>query len=350
MKTGLLIFLLTPVICFSQQTYSYKNLVLEGGGVRGLAYAGALQVLEEKEILKDIENVAGSSAGAIAGLMVALNYNSHEIDSILDKLKIDEFNDGKFFIGKLRRLKNEYGVFKGNKMEDWLSRLIVEKTGNENITFEELNELHLNDKTFKNFFCTGTNISDQKIEILSWKTWPKMKLKTAVHISSSIPFYFVPVAIDSLGNEVPMGDTLVNYKLFVDGGMLSNFPISIFDSCLNGNNPLVCDQVIFNKATLGLKLERGEQVKNFEKNEMSIAPYEIANMKDYSSAVMNLMMEGLNRKSYNLANEKGRTIYISYGNMSGKVRKVSEEEKKQLYHNGIVAATKFFAEHSVTSK
>lgn len=342
MKTGLLLFFLIPVMCFSQKIYPYKNLVLEGGGVRGLAYAGALQVLEEKGILKNIENVAGSSAGAIAGLMVALNYNSHEIDSVLIKLKIADFNDGKFFVGKLRRIKKEYGVFKGDKIESWLSSLIAEKTGNENITFEELNLLHVNDKSFKNFFCTGTNISGQKVEILSWKTWPKMKLKTAVHISSSIPFYFVPVAVDSEGNEVPFSDTMINHNLFVDGGMLSNFPINIFDSTSDGSNPLTSQHVIYNPLTLGLKLERCDQVKNFEKNETDIAPYNITSMKDYSHAVMNLMMESLNRKFVDLVNEKGRTIYISYGNISAKVRKVSTEEKTMLYNNGRAAAQKFF--------
>src|SRR5690606_2470287 len=222
MKWSLLLFILFPFITFSQNQSGYKNLVLEGGGIRGLAYAGALQVLEEKEILPQIENVAGSSAGAIAGLMVALNYNSHEIDSVLANLKIAEFNDGKFFVGKLKRLKNEYGVFKGDKFEGWLAQLIENKTGNADITFEELHQLHLKDKRIRNFFCTGTNLSLQKLEILSWKTWPKLKIRTAVHISSSIPFYFVPVAIDSTGNEIADGDTTTYSQLFVDGGMLCN--------------------------------------------------------------------------------------------------------------------------------
>jgi predicted acylesterase/phospholipase RssA len=40
--------LLFPIVSFSQQKYQYKNLVLEGGGVRGLAYAGAFSELENK--------------------------------------------------------------------------------------------------------------------------------------------------------------------------------------------------------------------------------------------------------------------------------------------------------------
>ncbi|MDQ2863842.1 MAG: patatin-like phospholipase family protein, partial [Bacteroidota bacterium] len=69
MKFTVLLFFLVPAFAFPQYNYNYKNLVLEGGGVRGLAYAGALEVLEQKNILSHLEKVAGSSAGAIAGLM-----------------------------------------------------------------------------------------------------------------------------------------------------------------------------------------------------------------------------------------------------------------------------------------
>lgn len=344
----LLFILFFPLTVFCQQP-QYKNLVLEGGGIRGLAYAGALQVLEQKGILSEIENVAGSSAGSIAGLMVALDYSSSEIDSILQPLKIQEFNDGKFLFGKIRRVKNQYGMYKGDKFEDWLAQLIKNKTGNENTTFAELHALHLNNKKFKDFYCTATNISGQKLEILSWKEWPQMKLRTAVHISSCIPFYFVPVSIDSTGNEVSENDSTL-FGLLVDGGMLCNYPINIFDSCTDGGNPLISNNVIYNQQTLGLKLERQEQIEEFGRNQTRVAPYKIHDMKEYSSAVMNLTMESLNRKSFTLENEKGRTIYISYGDISGRPRKISTEEKKVLFDNGVAAAIKFFSEKQTVIK
>ena len=343
MKTFFLLFLLSPVLVLSQNKYDYKNLVMEGGGIRGLAYSGALEILEQKGILKNIVRVAGSSAGAIAGLMVSLGYNSKEIDSILQTIKIQEFNDGKFFFGKIKRVKKEYGVFKGDKFESWLGQLIEFKTGNANITFNELHQLHLSDKNFKDFYCTATNISQQRLEILSWNIWPQMKLKTAVHISGCIPFYFKPVSIDSIGNEVPLTDTTAKYDLYVDGGMLCNYPNNMFDSSLDGSNPLTSEKVIYNPQTLGLKLERGEQIEEFDKNNLSIAHYQISSMKQYTSAVMNLMMETVNRKP-GLSNEKGRTIYISYGDISGRPRKISFKEKIFLHNNGIVAAAKFFNE------
>ncbi|MEO7960123.1 MAG: patatin-like phospholipase family protein [Ginsengibacter sp.] len=342
LKVFLFTWLLFPAFVFSQNSPIYKNLVLEGGGVRGLAYAGALEVLEQRNILQNIEQVGGSSAGAIAGLMIALDYNSHEIDSIFDKLKVQQFNDGKDIFGKIIRIKKEYGLFKGDKLEKWLGEIIAHKTGNSNTTFFDLHQLHMQKSSFKDLYCTGTNISRQRLEILSWKTWPSMTLKTAVHISGSIPFYFKPVAIDSLGNEVMPQKDKQNYDFYVDGGMLCNFPISIFDSSLDGNNPLVTENLFYNHETLGLKLERAPQVEAFRKNSTGIAPYEIKNMKDYTGAVMNLMMEKVNRSSPDLSNEKGRTIYISYGEISGRPRKISEEEKILLYHNGVMAANRFF--------
>ncbi len=345
MKSFFLLILLFPALLFSQNNYNYKNLALEGGGVRGLAYAGVLEVLEQKNILNNIERVAGSSAGAIAGLMISLGYNSKEIDSILQTLKIEDFNDGKNIFAKIKRIEHEYGVYKGDEFENWLGRIISYKTGNANTTFLQLHQLHLQNNEFKDFYCTGTNISQQKLEILSWEKWPQMKLKTAVHISGCIPFYFKPVPIDSAGNEVALKDTLLNYDLYVDGGMLCNYPINMFDSCAAGKNPLTCKQVIYNPETLGLKLERGDQIKEFNAGKTEIAPYHnITSMKQYTSAVINLTMETINRETPDLRNEKGRTIYISYEEISARVRKISPEDKKILHDNGVAAATKFFNE------
>ncbi len=340
MKKALLLLLLLPLLSYAQRSYNYKNLVLEGGGTRGLAYAGAIKVLEREGIINNVDRVAGSSAGAIAALMISLGYTSHEIDSILYPLRIQQFNDGRDVFGKLYRIKNEYGIFKGERFEQWLSNLIRNKTGDTSTTFAQLHQLHTTDRRFKDLYCTGTNITKQQLDIFSWQRTPAMTLKTAVHISGCIPIYFKPVAIDSLGHEVRI-NSKTGVQLYVDGGMLYNFPINIFDTCAEGGDPLFCEAVKYNQQTLGLKLERAEQITSFEKKETAIAPYAILSMKDYMMAVMNLMMEAINRKTPGLQNEQGRTIYISYGNISGRPRKTSEAEKKQLFNNGIKAAEKF---------
>jgi hypothetical protein len=123
--------------------------------------------------------------------------------------------------------------------------------------------------------------------------------------------------------------------------MVCNYPINIFDSCLNGNDPFVCDDLKYNNQTLGLKLERPEQIEQFDNDITAVAPYPVSSLNDYVLAMINLLMETLNRKTSGLQNEKGRTIYISYGNIFGKPRKVSLTEKKELINNGISAAEQF---------
>ncbi len=45
--------------------YPFRKLVFEGGGVKGIAYVGAMEILEENQILQNIHRVGGTSAGAI---------------------------------------------------------------------------------------------------------------------------------------------------------------------------------------------------------------------------------------------------------------------------------------------
>jgi len=347
MKT-LILLICFPLLSFSQQNYTYRNLVFEGGGIRGLAYPGALQVLEEKGVLKNIERVAGTSAGAIVAVMVGMGYNSHEIDSVFRSLKIQQFNDGKNIFVKIRRLKNEYGIFKGDKFEKWVGKLIQNKTGDPNTTFFQLHQLHLTNNSFKDVYCTGTNLSKQKLQIFSWQHSPLMQLKTAIHISGSIPIYYKPVAIDSAWNKVTIKNNKSNFDLYVDGGMINNYPINIFDSCLNGKSPFDCENIKYNSQTLGLKLERPEQIQQFNNGITAIAPHPVSSFKDYKLALINLLQETLARKNVELQNEKGKTIYISYSNVIEKIRKVSAEEKKELFNNGVKAAEIFFQDQNTT--
>ncbi|HUS01796.1 MAG TPA: patatin-like phospholipase family protein [Chitinophagaceae bacterium] len=340
MKT-LLFFILLPFFT-TGQNYKYKNLVLEGGGIRGFAYPGALQVLEQKGIIKNIENIAGCSAGANTAMMLALNYSSDEIVTVLDKLKLKQFKDGKGIFGIVSRMKKEYGVFKGDKFEKWLGQLIKDKTGIPDLTFLQLHKLHSENNNFKDLYCIGTNITQQRIQIFSWEHTPEMQIKTAVHISSCLPIYFKPVAIDSAWRKVSIKKNNYPFDLYIDGGMVANYPINIFDTCINGGNPLICDNVKYNDQSLGLKLEREEQIKQFNNNSTDVAPYNITSLNDYLDALLNEMMESLARKTPDLRNETGRTIYISHGKISGKLKNISPATKKQLYDNGSMAAQKFF--------
>jgi len=338
----LVALLLFPSLCFAQQKYFYKNLVLEGGGVRGLAYAGAFSELEKKGILEQIDRVAGTSAGAIAGVMICVGYNATEIDSIMRSLSVEEFNDGRGgIVGKYRRVRNKFGLYKGEKFELWVQQLIKYKTGDINLTFVQLHQLHLQNKLFKDFYCTATNLSKQQLDIFSYEHTPDMSIALAVRISGGLPLYFEPIILDDQYQKIEKTDTLSFKNYYVDGGMIANYPICIFDTCENFGNPLRCDKLRFNTQTLGIKLERPAQIDSLKNNSSNIPPFDIRSLNDYIHAFNNLVMERLNRKYLNLENEKDRTIYVSYGSIPSRVHKMKPAEKELLYNNGAKAANDF---------
>ena len=62
--------------------YPFKNLIFEGGGVKGVAYVGALEALQERKILNNVKRVGGTSAGAINAVLIALGFTLKEIEEI----------------------------------------------------------------------------------------------------------------------------------------------------------------------------------------------------------------------------------------------------------------------------
>lgn len=339
----IILLLLFPLSAFCQHTYEYKNLALEGGGMKGIAYAGVCKVLEEKGVLQKIENVAGSSAGAIAGLIICVGYNAIEIDSIMMSLPYEKFNDGKGgLFGKYKRVKRKFGLYKGDKFEEWMRTMLLAKTGNPDLTFLQLHKMKINNEKYKDLFCTGTNISKQRLEVFSYKNTPNFSLATAVRISGGIPFYFTPVALDDSLHKIEQGDTSKYINYYVDGGMLCNYPISMFDSCKIGVEPLLSKDLVFNKETLGIKLERQDQIDNFLNSNIEIPKYNPKSFNDYMSAFGNLMMETMARQYPNLDNEKGRTIFVSDGKISPKIKKISFEKKRLLFDNGVKGTLLFF--------
>jgi NTE family protein len=339
----ILCLLLLPIYSFCQPSYTYKNLALEGGGTRGIAFAGAFKVLQDKGILQNIENVAGTSAGAVAGLLISIGYSAAEIDSILMYLPFEKFNDGRGgLIGKYWRLNKRSGIYKGNKFEDWFRMVLQKKTNNADLTFAELHDLKVSDKKYKDLYCTGTNISKQRLEVFSYKNTPNFSIATAVRISGGIPIYFAPIALDDSLKKIKEGSPNAYVNYYVDGGLLCNYPISMFDSCKAGGVAILCNDLIFNTETLGIKLEREEQVDYFLNNNIEIPKYYVKSPRDYISAFSNLLLESLGRKYPGLENEKGRSILIGYGNVSGEIKKVSDKNKRLLFDSGVKGALQFF--------
>ena len=311
------------------QEGKYQNLVFEGAGIRGIAYAGVLEELETRNILNHIRRVGGTSAGAITALAVSLGYRSNEIRDIIYHTNFESFNDGGFsFIGGFIRMKNKFGCYKGNKFTSWLEKIISRKTGNKNITFKELH-----DQGYKDLYITATCLNQQKVIIFSYHNYPQMKVKDAVRISMSIPLYFKAVFIDSAGNIIHKTKNRNNLDIMIDGGLVANFPITMFDSSIidSNNQPLRLP----NNQTIGIRIDTENQIQ-LDKINGGLEPYPIQTFKQYLEASYVYILESLNRQTLTQA-DWSRTISVSSADISPILKKLSPQQKNRLIQNGRMA-------------
>src|SRR5690606_37749463 len=117
----------------------FRNLVFEGGGVKGIAYVGAMQVLAQRGLLESITRVGGTSAGAINALIHALGYDVRAQREILDSTDFRRFMDDSFgVIRDVRRLAKSFGWHKGDFFSDWVGGLIKDRLGNARASFADL--------------------------------------------------------------------------------------------------------------------------------------------------------------------------------------------------------------------
>ena len=148
--------------------YHFRNLVFEGGGVKGIAYVGAVKVLEEKGIMPDIERVGGTSAGAINAVMVGLGYTSAQTMEIMNKLDFKKFMDDDTGVFRdIDRLLNEFGWHKGAFFRKWIGKVIKKKTGSPDSTFADVQKMK-KQKGFLDMYFIGANISTHFAEVFSF--------------------------------------------------------------------------------------------------------------------------------------------------------------------------------------
>lgn len=331
-------FLLTFLILkssFSQKN-TYRNLVMEGGGIKGIAYGGALLELEKKGILQNITRVAGTSAGAIQACLLSVGYSPKEIIEIVNQTPIETFNDDGFVAKGTKRLIKEYGWFKGESFLKTMENVIFQRTGNANLTFEELHRL-AEATPFRDLYVTGTNLTEQSLVIFSHETYPKMRIADAVRISMSIPLYYKSIWIDQEGTvyEEPIANKKCN--LFVDGGLMLNYPIDIFDKPKYMSNE--GEKEIFNEQTIGLRLEKCTQIDHELAKKEGAVVQTIHDISSYMDALGGLMMRNVNAPN---KRDLERTIYINDNGLSARVRKVPDNEKHMMMMAGQQAVIEFF--------
>jgi NTE family protein len=313
-----------------------KNLVFEGGGILGIAYLGAIDYLNEIGLLTQIEKVVGSSAGAITACILCFNNSFDEttkISSSLDYQKIpdqpvlpiknisDRFkNDfGKMFgdINSVFRLVNNYGWYSTDYFYNWIKK-VIEAQFDKNkkqppYTFEDFvnDDIHVDNKIFKDLYIVGTDLSYKTSVIFSYETTPKMEVAEAVRISMSIPLFFETVKSDTNRDKNKT-------HIYADGSIMRNYPINIFD--YNG----------INYETLGM------QFKNKTKYS------ETRNLIDYISNLFNSLLKVQEDLYNNDITNQGRTININTGGISALDFDINEKDYNFLYKQGYEAALDYF--------
>ncbi|HXU30467.1 MAG TPA: patatin-like phospholipase family protein [Thermoanaerobaculia bacterium] len=197
-----------PSDCPPPREYPWKNLVFEGGGIKGLAYGGALEVLSEQKILPNITSVAGTSAGSITAMLVALRYSPEQIRQLLVALNFGELEDG----GStgIFRLFRRYGFYRGDTYLDLMRCLVEGKTGQKRATFR-----YLHDHGFLDLRVFSADLNVGNVRELSFRKSPDFEVALAVRMSGSFPLFFASIEDQR--------------KTFVDGGVVLNYPVNAFD-------------------------------------------------------------------------------------------------------------------------
>lgn len=318
----------------------FRNLVFEGGGVKGIAYAGALEVLEQHNILPDIRRVAGTSAGAITAALVALGANSKDVAEIVGGTHFREFMDDSFGVVRdVNRVIEEYGWCKGDAFLNWMHKQVFALCGNADVTFAQLAALaNQPGSKMRELFMVGTNLSLQTPAVFSAETTPNVPIAQAARISMSIPLFFAAV--------------FQARHVHVDGGVTWNYPVDLFDDrkFVAANDPWVPQppnyttvydaNQIYNKQTLGFRVDTHDEIKA-EKESWRLPPAQIDDFMDYIKVLVGFMGDMANKMHLH-ENDWHRTIAIDAAGVRTTDFDLPDSKVKMLTENGRKGAGEYF--------
>ncbi|MEH7464225.1 patatin-like phospholipase family protein [Bacillus thuringiensis] len=287
--------------------------VFEGGGVRGIAHVGAICALEENGYAW--ERVAGTSSGAIIAALLACGYTGKELKTIINNADYTNFLTKTWLdkiplIGKGVNVWFKMGIYKNDFIEQWLEDLLSKK----GVTcFSDLP----NPDSLK---IIASDISNGNMVIFPDDlphygfSNKNFSIAKAARMSSTIPFFFQPVKW-----KTPKWKQSC-YML--DGGVLSNYPIWIFDTPNIPRWP-----------TFGF---------HFVKDEIQAEPVLYEEPVSMFKGLFKTMMQAHDLRYLN-TEARTRTIKIPTGNITSTNFNLSDEETDWLYHSGYKAAEKFLS-------
>ncbi|UAK31466.1 patatin-like phospholipase family protein [Nocardia asteroides] len=284
---------------------------------------GAIEVLEEHGY--KFRRIAGTSAGSIIGTLVAAGLSAKELVNIMQSVDYRKFRDGdftdRFAAGKALGLLFKQGIFRGNYLRNWLDEILAARNMRTFANFE-YNDTNLPPAERYRLVVMASDISQGSLRRLPWqydcygRDPGAQHVSEAVRASMSIPFFYTPVRWDTAAGEK---------SWLVDGGLLSNFPIGVFDAP-SGVEP--------KWPTIGIKLSARPGAAQGSINK-------VTNVISMGRAMLDTMTGFYDRMHLDDPSVIDRTIFVDTGTVKATDFDLSEENQNLLYTNGRAAATKF---------
>jgi NTE family protein len=301
------------------------DLVFEGGGLKGLALVGAYAVLEERGYSP--QNMAGASAGAVVAALVAAGYTPAELCETVagcdfERLKDRAWEDWLPIFSKTVSIFKDRGIYEGEAFLRWMTGLLEAKGVR---TFGDLVRRPEAELRYRyKLQVIASDLTEERLLVLPRDAhWlglddpDELSVALAVRMSMSIPIFFEPV---SFTNPKTGRDHLI-----VDGGMLSNFPVWLFDAEAP-SWPTIGVRFIEDdpRAPLATSRVRGGLFK----------------LVDYARSLVETMMEAHDR-FYIEETDFHRTIAIDSLSVKTTEFDLSGERARALYASGRAAAETF---------
>lgn len=207
------------------------TILFSGGGMRGIAYAGAFKYLRKHFCENQIRRVCGVSIGSAFSLFWILGYTYKELTEEIRKKDFRYLADP-----KISNLIGGWGLDNGKGLKEWLETFLLKRGLDKGITFRELwGKIQIE------LGIVATNLNKSELEMFSKDTTPDLSVIEAAMRSMRIPFLFTA---KGSGKEE-------NPSIYVDGAVLSNLPINFCKKCFNIEESHLLAIRLVNKGEIG---------------------------------------------------------------------------------------------------
>jgi predicted acylesterase/phospholipase RssA len=184
-----------------------RRLAFCGGGVRGVAHVGVLQMLDDNKLLRCVKEVIGISAGSLFALLYAVGYSLSDMKRLALEFDFTVLKTISF--DSLLEFPLTFGLDRGESLEKLLSSILRHQGLSPTITFAELARVRP-----LRFRCYATELQGPRVKEFSLEKTPNTSLVFACRASMSLPFLYTPIK----DPDSP--------ALYMDGGLLNNLPFA----------------------------------------------------------------------------------------------------------------------------